>query len=569
MITTKLYHSLIPIMPERCEGTELKDYSICQNEAFSFQMAYKITDSSAKSTPFFMKVITELPINSYYVGYVPVIHADLDEVKPVQPIGLYPDMLVPKKVNAELIKKEAWSSRFYFEADDKLLLFAYNDSWQSIWFAVNEDGEELAEGKYDVKIELYSRKLELIGESSLCIEIIGEKLTDQNFIYTNWFHYDCLCDYYNEPLFSERYFEIMRDFVRKAVRNGMNMLLLPAFTPPLDTAVGHERMTVQLVKVKVVDKDKYMFDFSLLKRFVDMCREDGIQYFEHSHFFTQWGAEHAPKIVAEIDGKEERIFGWETDACSPEYIGFLRAYLTELQKFLKEEHLEKNILFHISDEPTDKNYKNYERAHGKIADLLEGYMVGDALSVPEFYKSGLVKLPIAKTRRVKEFVALGGNVWCYYTGGEICDGMSNRLMQISRERNRMLGIQMYYYNIKGFLHWAYNFYYGELCSGLFNPTMNPCGGYSNAGTTYSVYPANDGTAYQSVRQKIFAEGITDMRVLQLLEKLAGRSVCEEIIEKFFGIPEFDKSPDNPEVMIAFRQTINETIRHYHDLKNNE
>ncbi len=558
MITTKLYHSLIPVKPMGCEGDELRNYSLCQNEPFSFQMAYTITDGSAESIPFLIKVKTNLPINAYYVGCVPVIHADFAGIEPKQPIGMYPDILVPKKVNAELVKKEAWGEYMYFEANENLLLFAYNDSWQSIWFTVNEDGAEIAKGKYDIRIELYNRKLELVGNNCLSLDVIGEKLPAQSLIYTNWFHYDCLCDYYKVQLFSEHFFEIMCDFVRKAVRNGMNMLLLPAFTPPLDTAVGMERMTVQLVKVKV-DKGKYLFDFTLLKKFVDRCREDGIQYFEHSHFFTQWGAEHAPKVMAEVDGRQERIFGWDTDACSAEYIGFLRAYLKELQKFLKEEQLENNILFHISDEPNHRNYENYERAYGKLADLLEGYMVGDALSDPKFHKSGLVKIPIASTRTVKEFVQKGGDIWCYYTGAVVEEGMSNRLILISRERNRMLGIQMYYYDIKGFLHWAYNYYYGELSSGLFHPAMNPCGGYPNAGTNYNVYPADDGTAYQSVRQKIFAEGIIDMRALQLLEKLAGRSVCVEIIEKFFGIPEFNKSPADPDTMIAFRRAVNEAI----------
>ena len=565
MITTKIYNSLIPVMPERCDGTELKEYSLCKNEAFSFQMAYKITDGSDKSIPFMIKVISELPINSYYVGNVPVIHADYAGIEPVQSIGMYPDILIPKKCNADLVKKEAWGQYRYYEAGKETPLFAYNDSWQAIWFVVNEEGAAISEGSYDIKIELYNRNLELVGQNSLCLEVIDEELPAQSLIYTNWFHYDCLCDYYHVPLFSERFFEIMRDFVRKAVRNGMNMLLLPAFTPPLDTAIGAERMTVQLVRV-VVDKGKYCFDFTLLKRFVDMCREDGIRYFEHSHFFTQWGAEHAPKVMAEVDGEEVRIFGWETDACSEEYIDFLRAYLTELRKFLEAENLEKNVLFHISDEPVDKNYKNYERAYGKIADLLEGYMVGDALHDPKFYESGLVKIPIASTRRVTEFLHKGGDVWSYYTGMEIDQGMSNRLIQLPRERNRMLGVQLYYYNIKGFLHWAYNFYYGELCSGIFHPAMNPCGGYPNAGTSYSVYPANDGTAYQSVRQKIFAEGMIDMRALQLLEDLAGRKVCEELIEEYLGIPDFYKSPDKPDDLIAFRRAVNAKIQYYSSAK---
>ena len=559
MITTKLYHSLTSIKPEYCEGKELKQYTICGNEPFSFQMAYKILTGEEKSLPFFVKLITDLPVNCYYTGYVPVIHADYSVLEPRQSIGMYPDVLIPKKVNTVKIKKEAETYYRYCEKDEKVVLAAYNDSWQALWFAVNEEGEELQAGTYSVRIELYDRSLAMVGQSELCLEVLDARLPQQSLIYTNWFHYDCLADYYHVEIFSDRYFEIMRDFVRKAVRNGMNMLLTPAFTPPLDTALGMERMTAQLVKIKLVD-GKYEFDFGLLKRFVDICREEGIVYFEHSHLFTQWGAEHAPQIVAWVDGKEVRIFGWDTDALSQEYISFLRAYLTELKKFLQRENLEKNIFFHISDEPREEHFQNYQRAYEAIGDLLEGYMMGDALSDPRFYEEGYVKIPIACTRTAAEFVGKGDPIWCYYTGMEIDQGMSNRLIQMPRERNRMLGVQMYYHNMKGFLQWAYNFYYGELCSGQFDPWFNPCGGFPNAGTSYFVYPAHDGTACQSVRQKIFAEGLTDMRILTLLESLTDRQTCIELIEKYLGVPDFYTSPEDSETFMIFRQAVIEKIK---------
>jgi len=563
LITTKILDSLASIKPESCPKDELKEYSFCKNEPFSFQLAFKITDDSEKSIPFFIKIISQLDINNYYVGYVPVIHTDFSVIEPKQPIGMYPDILIPKKTNPEIVEKEAWGNRRYLESGENTMLFAYNDSWQSVWFTVNENGKEMPAGNHIIKLELYNRNNELVGQSELTVDVIDNYLPEQSLIYTNWFHYDCIADYYNVEIFSERYYEIMRNFVRTAVKNGQNMLLLPAFTPPLDTAFGEERMTAQLVDIKIKN-EKYVFDFNKLRCFIHICQEEGIKYFEHSHLFTQWGAKHAPKIVAEINGIQKQIFGWDTDSSSDRYIEFLRAYLIELKEVLKQENLEKNILFHISDEPEKQNYKNYEYVYGKIKDLLDDYMVGDALSEPEFYESGLVKIPIALTRRASLFK--GDNIWCYYTGAEIYQGLSNRLIQLPRERNRFLGIQLYYHNIKGFLHWAYNFYYGELSNGMFNPFMNPCGGFPNAGTSYCVYPANDGTAYQSVRQKIFFEGITDIRALNLLESLSSRKECERIIESYFGTPDFRKCPDNPEILVAFRKAVNDKIKYFSQIK---
>ena len=82
----------------------------------------------------------------------------------------------------------------------------------------------------------------------------------------------------------------------------MNMILTPVLTPPLDTEVGGERTTVQLADIEKTDGG-YVIDLSRLERFIDICLANGIKYFEINHFFTQWGAEHAPKIVATVDGE--------------------------------------------------------------------------------------------------------------------------------------------------------------------------------------------------------------------------------------------------------------------------
>lgn len=558
MIETKILDSLSRITPDACPDTVLKEYSLLKNEPFSFQLAYKITDGSAKAVRCFAKAVSDLPVNLYYTNYVPVIHTDYSTLDPT-PVGMYHDVLLPRKVNAQAIEKEAYRGvHKYYEHGQKTLLSAVNDCWQGLWIAVNEDGTEVEAGEHEVKLEFYDQFLNKLGEDSITLTVIDKSLPEQSLIYTNWFHYDCLADFYNKEIFSDEYFVIMRDFVRKAAKNGMNMLLTPFFTPPLDTMVGDERMTAQLVKIKV-ENGKYSFDFSLVKRFVDMCREDGIKYFEHSHLFTQWGAKHAPKIVAEVDGEEKRIFGWDTEAIGDDYVSFLRAYLTELRKFLKQEDLEDKILFHISDEPNENYYKNYEAAKSNIADLLEGYMVGDALSHVEFFESGLVKTPIALTRFADKFVGKGDNIWAYYTGEEVNRGLSNRLIQMPRERNRILGVELYHHNIKGFLHWAYNFYYGELSKGIFNPYMNPTTSFPNAGTSYFVYPAFDGTAHQSVRQKNFAEGLIDMRALQLLESLTSRETCDELIREYFGEVTFFTAPD-AETLLSFRKAVNEKIK---------
>lgn len=568
MIQTKIYNDLYLITPEKTpDAPELKEFSICKNEPFSFQMAYKLfSDDQARYASeerhFVVRITSELEISTYQVGYVPVLHS-FSRISPSLPVGLYPDILTPKTTNAKVSRQEIHGGIGYrcIESGETVSLVAYNDSWNQAWFTINENGNEMPVGKHTIKIELFDWSNEKLGENELQIEVLDANLPEQSLYYTNWFHNDCLADYYGLELFSDEYFTVMKRFLEPAVKNGMNMLLTPAFTPALDTAIGEERMTVQLVGV-TLENGKYKFDFSMMKRYIDEARSVGIKYFEHSHFFTQWGAAHAPKVVANVDGEIKKIFGWETDASGDEYVGFLREYIPQVKEFLKKEGLFETTLFHISDEPDTANLPTYEKSRARISDLLEDCMVGDALSDCQFYESGLVKTPIARIHKVMDFVGKCDDLWVYYTGGECYDGLSNRLIQLPRERNRGLGYMLYYHNAKGFLHWGYNYYYGRLAHGLYDPAKDPCCGFPNAGTTYSVYPSADRRPLQSIHQKIFTDGLIDMRALQLLESLAGREVCLALVDEIVGSPNFFNTPENPEKMIELRSAINEKIKEY-------
>lgn len=560
VIKTVALSSLHKVYTDFCpDNYGVDSFTAMKNEPLSFQIAYKLSSPKSHKCPFYIRIESEIPVNIYSVGYVPVLHAEKLQDDGHRGPGLYPDMLLPKKADAIIDHERDFWCSFQFERDEKNNLTAFNDCWQSIWFTVNECGKNIKAGKYTIILKLYSRiGNKFIGEESVNIEIIDARLPKQKLINTNWFHCDCLADIYNVELFSDRFFEIYEDFVSTGVKNGMNMIFLPAFTPPLDTSIGKERMTVQLVGV-TVDKGKYSFDFSLLKRYVDISRKAGIEYFEHAHLFTQWGATSAPKIVASVNGKEKRIFGWDTDATDKKYIDFLEAYIVAFSDFLKKEKLEKKILFHISDEPTPENSTGYINAKKELGNLLENYMCGDALSDYSFYESGMVPIPIVSITKVESFYGKCDNLWCYYTGSSRKKKMSNRLIINSSENNRIIGTQLYYYGIKGFLHWGYNYYYDMLSHGLFDPRTKTDGYYGRPGASYLVYPDNDGTAIQSVRQKVFYEGINDMRALELLEKLCGKDAVNSIISKHFGNLTFSTLPENPEQVLCFRKEVNELI----------
>ena len=419
---------------------------------------------------------------------------------------------------------------------------------------------DIEPGNHTLKITLNGEDRSL-SEEEIAVEVIDAALPKQTLYYTQWFHCDCLASYYNVEVWSDRHWQIVENFARTARRNGINLLLTPIFTPPLDTEVGGERLTTQLVGVKR-ENGIYSFDFTLLDRWVDMCDRVGIEYFEIAHLFTQWGAAHAPKVMATVNGEYKKIFGWETNAQGDEYREFLRTFIPAFLSHMKKRGDDKRCFFHISDEPITENLENYKAAKGTVADLLEGYTIMDAISHYEFYEMGILDTPIPSNDHIQEFLDHKvKNLWTYYCCMQL-DKVSNRMIQMPSYRTRSIGYQMYKYDIVGFLQWGFNFYNSRRSRDFINPySILDAGGYFPAGDAFSVYPAQNGEALDSIRFVIFYEAIQDISAMKLCEEYYGKERLIEVIEEFIGKEvTFDVCATNAAQILGMREKINEMIK---------
>ncbi len=454
--------------------------------------------------------------------------------------GLYPDLLLPLRY------------------DGQFCIARY--SLTSLWVEIDLRKVKNAPVGENLLLLRVMQGENEVSREQIMLDIIDAMLPKQELLFTQWFYTDCLANYYGCPVWSEKHWEIIENFAVTAKENGINMLLTPVFTPSLDTRIGGERLTTQLVGVTKT-QEGYDFDFSLLDRWVEMCDRVGIEYFEISHLFTQWGAAHAPKIMATVDGEYRKLFGWETDALSTEYTEFLRSFLTALLAHMKARGDDKRCYFHISDEPNENQLESYRAAKESVADLLEGYVIMDALSNYEYYSEGLVSTPIPCNSHIKPF--LDNHVpglWTYYCSSQ-WDKVSNRFLAMPSYRNRSIGMQMYKYDIVGFLHWGYNFYNTYLSMGTIDPYLDTCGdAWVPAGDTFSVYPGKDGQALESLRIVVFYEALQDMRAMKLAESLCGKDAVVEAIEAAFGGKiMFDKCAFSARQMLAVREAVNRLI----------
>lgn len=529
---------------EPVESIEGECPSFFVNEVFSVQLAIKSTDESDNDL---VEIEVDGPLAQFTrlreVVSVPVRYAGkarhTGEYLRKAP-GLFPDLLKDIK-------------------DGKLRLIS--GYWQALHFTFdlrNAGKTKLNFGKNNLIVTIKTEGNEYKKEIEL--EVLRGELPRLSIYHTEWFHADCLADYYGVESLSERHWEIMANFIRHYGKSGMNTILVPTFTPPLDTEVGGERTTVQLVEVHK-NGSSYSFIFDKVKRFIDICLESGIEYFEMAHLFTQWGANAAPKVMAYTEGELKKIFGWETDSEGEEYTHFLSFYLPALIKKLDEWGLNGKVFFHLSDEPDENCIEKYSRLRKRIAPFLGDYPILDAVSRYSFVERGIVDRPVPGNNHLEPFLENKvKGLWTYYCCAQ-GDKVPNRFMSMPSVRNRIMGVLIYYFDIKGFLHWGYNFYNSQYSIEHINPyAVTDAGGAFQAGDAFLVYPGRDGKPEDSLRMMALNEGFQDYRALVKYEEKVGREEVISLIERLFGGKlSMENYPASYKYIEDLRKTINQNF----------
>lgn len=540
---THLLSSLAKVFKDREPNFhEFCEHSCLKNEKFSFQTAVFPETECETEVRIDVDSSLKADIRIYFVRNIPAgrnkfDYSDAFRYDPER--TEFPDLLQPVSGSVTLEK----------------------GNWYSFWIEYKPHSD--ISGKYPITVIISTSD----GETrrTFTLDIIDCALPEQELLYTNWFHNDCLLTYYKFEIFSKEYWQTVENYIKNAAEYGMNMILTPIFTPPLDTQKGGERPTVQLVKVKK-EGNKYSFDFENFEKYVALCLKHNIKAFEISHFFTQWGAENAPKIVAEIDGKETRIFGWETDASGDEYREFLtcfaKAFKTETQKL----GITDKCMLHVSDEPSEEMYENYKSAAEFLYSLFSEYKFFDALSDIEYYRSGIVKTPVCAEDKADIFKPETKEFWTYHCCCQDDNCMPNRFFAHPSVRNRILGVLLYKYEARGFLQWGHNFWYSQYSLYAIDPyKVTDAGGSFPSGDSFSVYPGADKKPLNSLRNIVFAEALQDLRAFKLLEKLTSRTAVLKIIENGLDIPlSFKNYPHEQSYILQLRRNVNTAIKNAND-----
>ena len=528
------------------EGPKIlqSSYTIFRNETFHFQVSFYFEQIT--NAKIFVESDLAEHISVRSVESIPARFAEYEKIHDdyiIQGHGnndLFPELLRPLYKTHETMRQ---------------------NSWTTFWITV--DGSKgLPVGKHEIIIgaDEYAwgttKPKGSVRKRSYMLEVLDDELPKlDDFIYTCWMHYDCICDKHNVQPYTERFYHYFGKYLSSAVKHGMNMLYTPLFTPPLDTMCGHYRKNTQLVDVFVGKDGTYKFSFEKLKKFIKFALSMGIEYFELSHLASQWGAKYAIGIIANVDGRNKRIFGWKDRVDSSDYLHFIDCFLKAFSAFIYAENLENIIFFHISDEPPLDAFDNFYLIKNCIDKYFANARVMDAVTHREFKEKGITTHPFVDFNNYKN----NRSDYVYYCGAQRTEYVPNRLFIFPLQRFRVLGLLLYRNHCKGLLNWAFNFYNTTFSLEEINPYYETdAGGCFDAGDSFLVYPSKDGVL-ESIRHEVWGAAINDFRALRLLERYIGREKVVALLDRE-GIKEgFSDYPRSAEWHLNFRLKLNNYI----------
>jgi hypothetical protein len=492
-----------------------------RNGTFSFQACVQNSETHFLAAKCRVTGPDDLKIQVRRVGYVPLWKvtsetpvSDLEglEYSP----GLVPDPLYPDA--------KEWIGPF---------------ENQSFWITIKVPADA-APGVKPLKVvfDLGKSYAQATQSVTLKAEIEVSPFTIQprhDFPVTHWWRAQCIWDWYKTEPFDERWWEITRNYIQDLVDHGNDCI----YVSMVPISEFPSKRPPQYIVVTEPEPGKYEFDFSRVKRFLDMAKSCGARYYEWGHLWSCMGADH-PVMIYKTE-HEQLIPLWptETSPTSDIYKNFLKQFLPQFHDFLAKEKVLDVSYFHVSDEPNGRaQLQHYKQAREILREYAPWMKVMDALADPEYARQGLCDMPIPQPQDATPFMKEKIPHWIYYCLAPLGPWM-NRFLDTPLPKLRTEGFVLYKEGARGFLHWGYNMWYFMGSERLLDPFTDSTAGHQvSAGDPFVVYPGKDGPI-DSIRWEVFAEALQDYAILQT----AGVKPDSALLSEIKSYADFPKSEE--------------------------
>lgn len=359
----------------------------------------------------------------------------------------------------------------------------------------------------------------------LTVQVYDVTIPEGTFPVTNWFSLSAISRFHGVEQGTPEFYDMVRKYARAMHRAHQTM-----FYFELDDRC-------------VVSRDPYVFDFSYLEPLARCFFDEGLTTIEIGPLLSRgFLPDGMPNMYTD---RFTCAMAPDKPIDTPEGYAITVRYVQALAAFLKQHGWEKNVVFHIHDEPDihcpdealEPRKKQYYLAASILRKYLPGVKVIEAVSSAQFRGGVDIWVPgtpgyEGNKEQFDELIRLGEEVWTY-----VCCGPEgkwlNRFLDFAVLKGRLLFWGCAKNRLSGFLHWGFN---------QFPTDMNPfqstsCPNHTGIGTNFPcgdsflVYPGTDGP-WLGMRLEASRRGAEDAALLIALRE-QDEKAHDQLVEKVF------------------------------------
>lgn len=431
--------------------------------------------------------------------------------------------------------------------------YMYIEEDQMLWI----DGKIPKDFKKDliqVKVKAYYTSgyetETLLKEEIVKIEVLNhivKPVKESEFFLDLWQHPCNWARYYEVPYYSEQHFTILDNFLEKMSELGQKVMDLIVTDYPWAGQRCYEvhenaNNLFEMNIVKVLKKDgEVLCDFSNLDKYIDLCFKHKIN--KEINLFGLVGNWDAFKFGSPLEDYKDavRINYYDEDRKVFDYI----KDKTDFAKYLNLlfSHLESRGLLDITkiivDEPDNIEVFNENVDFIKKSSGNKEIKYKCAIHHQEFFEKCEINIEnlslntcelinnINKLDEIKKELEDKGG---YFTWYSCCfPNKLNVFLDSPLIESRLKGWFTYYFNLDGFLRWAYGVWPEDLFKNASYKKEK-----WKAGDMFLVYPGKDMKPMDSVRCRNLLFGIQDFEILKSMEAKLGKEVINKEIERLLG-----------------------------------
>ena len=401
-------------------------------------------------------------------------------------------------------------------------------------------------GTYKGKVKLYSSLKfgdeEIKGEVNFTLRVYDVVLKDKKnskFYLNLWQHNSVLANHLEVARYSDEHFNAMESYIRSLADLGQRCATIIASDAPWAGQYSHRSRNdltdvyeYNMAKISRTPDGEYVYDFSVIKRYIDLCFKYGIdRYIEVYGLCSIWQddeygfgkiAENHPDAIKLrykdlSDGCIKTIKdGKEIDA----YIKSLHDF------FISNGYIDKVLI--VADEPLDRNL--YERCVERLKTVAPKFIFSAAINTTshveeckDYVNNFSVILPSVceEYQNIQKYRNEYNKIFSWY----VCCFPKYPNMYISSNllESRLIGYLTYCLNLDGFLRWDYTVW-------TKNPRKDIRWHTFHAGDANFVYPNSDGSVLLSLRYMQILRGVNDYILTEMAEE-KGIEIRQEIFSK--------------------------------------